>query len=210
MKRLLFLVVALFWLFPNKGMAQITIHPEVGTSLFPFTLNESHPAVKSNRLDFMYGVSAYLSLGKNLFVQTKISYTDREDLRNNYTAGTDIYYLYDDFIRRELNIDFSLNHELNEYFEVKLGPSLIRSFAGYRTAYLDDDFDNILYSFSSNNSYAGGINTGISLKFHRFRINLSYLRVIRMKEKYFYTLGQNRFDLTVSYHLLGGDKEKKH
>ncbi len=207
MKHLAFLVGLIFLLYPEQGKSQITIHPEVGLSYFPFAYYENAKA-NFKRIDFLYGVSAYLPISDKLNAQTRISFTDREDIRFSWGDSRDYQYRYSDYIRSELNLDFRLNIYLTEFLNWGIGASLIRTFAEIKDTHWNHD-NTERYTYYGNNKFSSGVNIGLSAKLDRWRIHLYYLRTIRVKDILFYHTGRNRLDLTVSYHLFGGDKGKK-
>ncbi len=204
MKRLLFLMVTLFWLVPEGGMAQISILPEIGISYLPFTLHGSNTVNESNRIDGLFGLSAQLPIHEKWYFNTRISYANRENMKWSdlcFCPG----FLYHKYIHSDINFDFTFMLNLGK-LSLGLDPSITRKFGELISVYKLPE--NVRMLSGSGNIFA--INSRLSIStINNLYINISYNRILTNLYGIYSPDGQNRLDLTLSYHLFGGDKGKK-
>ena len=207
MKSLFFLIVLLFWLISERGEAQITIHPEAGVSYLNFTLNTKETFYYENprKLDFVFGLTAKLPIHTKFYMKSRISYCKRG---KKTFSGRGLIPNAVEYSQSELSVEFLANFRISDFLEIATGPSIIRSFAVEKTDYFTPS-DEFRYRYYHMDQFLLGLNTGLSILFNRLNFHLYYIRFFRKSEFWLYDLGNNRLDLTVSYHLLGGDKGKK-
>ncbi len=209
MKNLLFLLILLLWLNPEQGRSQISILPEVGVNYMTHKMDELYFIERPNKIQILFGVSAQIPLNDEWYFTNRISYSRRTNMSWQQDVDFVPYLLLNSsYKQNDLNIDLSMNYVVSEYISIFSGPSIIRSFGTETHNYIEDDtaYKDLFYI----NSFGLGINTGVSYNINRFKIKFYYLRMFRTKMNLLnYYLGMNRFDVTVSYHLFGGDKGKK-
>ncbi len=210
MKKTIFLFMTLFCLFSERGKAQITLHPEAGVSFLPF--KSSNGIVgnnKINRIDLLFGISAELPFNKDWFLKTRFSFTDRKNIELSYSS----YFIafYEMYNHSDLNIDLTLKKKIFGAIDLGAGPSIIKTFEKLNSHHYWYNGDVNYYYKNFGNIYFA-LNFGASWVLKRFKINFSYVRLFRNNDFIRYysgnqrVTGKNRFDLTVSYHLLGGKK----
>ncbi len=212
MMRILLLILVGVGFITGKSAAQITIHPEVGFSKNPIIPQASdfvYYIKIPRKIDFIFGLSTQMPIRENLFFKNRISYSNRSDIM---LYGSAFVTTLEDFKQNHLNIELSLNYTMSKYFEFGLGPSLIRQFTqnrfrGLRSGYPEntDYFWDHLYI---DNNFIFGLNTGFSFVLGKLRMHIYYVRLFRENKFPDFKLSNNRFDLTVSYHLLGGNQGK--
>ncbi len=204
MRKILFLVGTLFWLNPEQGISQISILPEIGISYLPFTHYGANTETESNRIDGLFGLSAQLEIQEKYSINTRFSYVNRETIR--WTDQTfDPRFLYAEVKHSDLNLDFTFMLNM-DIISIGLGPIYTRKFTEYANVYR-------MPSQTSIHSGVGnrfGVNARMSITIiNNLYLNISYIRYIVRPSRYYAYAGYNRLDVTVSYRLLGGKKEKK-
>lgn len=182
----------------NYSFGQITLSPEIGFSYLPFTLYGANTENISNRIDLSFGVSAQLPLAKKWYVNTRISYSNREDMK-----WTDLClcpgYLYSEFVHSDLNFDFTMMR-VYKRLSIGLGPSFTRKFIKYNSIELNPN--NSSFSTGSQNIF--GINSRLSYLMYDFIIlSVSFNHIVSKIEFYYEPNGRNRFDLTLAYRFKG-------
>ena len=185
-------------LFPLMSIAQITVSPEVGVSYQPFTLYGANTINKSQRLDLLIGLSAQLPFHKNWYLNTRISYSNREDIKWMDLCTCPLYE-YSQFKHSDLNIDFAFMFEKANWLKMGGGPSLISKFA--ESEIVDGSLEN-MGVIRTTNQFLFGASLRTTFTIEKINFHLGYTRLINDLPTY---VSNNRFDFSVSY-LIGAKK----
>jgi len=192
MKNISLLSFIIGCLFPLMSIAQITVSPEVGVSYLPFTLNGANTVNESKRIDALFGMSAQLPVHKKWYIDTRISYTNRKNIK-----WTDLCtcpgYEYSQYKHSDLNLDFDIMFKKADWFKIGMGSSLIRKFIEYRVVH--EEIHQGLDTIYTRNSFLYGVNTKVTFLVKKLNFHLMYIRIINDLP----SNGNNRIDLSVSY-----------
>jgi len=198
MKKPILVIYFVLLYLPSLLLCQVIILPEIGFSNLPFTFSTANTSTISNKLDYLVGISARMTIRHNLEFSSRISFTDRHDIH-----WTDLCtcpgYLREEFRHADLNFDVSILFTKNEKLYFGLGPSAIRKFAEWeRWNDIFEDQNKLLY----HNKFFFALNSNVIFVLQRIRFKLTYIRILSNLSKNFSPAGQNRFDMTVSYDLM--------
>ncbi|MCH2231171.1 MAG: hypothetical protein MK105_12585 [Crocinitomicaceae bacterium] len=200
MNKILKLTIFLVFVTINQMSSQVTISPEIGFSYMPFTLYGANTTNVSNRIDPLIGFSAKLRIRKFWFIKTRISYSNRENIK-----WTDLCncpgYEYNEFRHWDMNIDFSLLTNWSS-FSFGIGPSFTKKFG---------ELKNVNNEFEDQNTTEikpydiFGFNSLVAIDITKtIGITIFYNRILTDMEGLFSPDGQNRLDFILSYKLVSG------
>lgn len=183
----------------NILFSQVTVSPELGISYLPFELRGANTENESKRVDALLGVSAQLPIHINWYMNTRISYSNRENIKWSDLC-TCPGYLYNEFRHYDLNFDLTVMTIVKPNIYIGVGPIYIKKFIELQN--VNDQFeDQDITNFYSDDII--GVNFKISIHAtEKINFNLSYNRIISNMANSFYPNGRNRVDITISYKLL--------
>lgn len=182
----------------NYVTAQVTISPEVGVSYLPYKIYGANSEAESNRLDILLGLTARVNILKKWYVNTRVTFINREDVR-----WTDLCfcpgYEYTEYRNNDLNMDFNGYYKIYKPISIGAGASVIRKL----NTSLYEKHNLIEDNFISQNRFIAGANLSANIDLGPFYLTMMYMRKIHNHEITVYRLeeGRDRFDLTVSYRL---------
>lgn len=178
-----------------KINSQVTLSPEIGISYLPFTLYGANAMKQSNRMDYVFGISSQVQIHKKWFVNSKISYVDREDIKwhDLCTCGE---FFYDELRHYDINLDFSLMKTIGSKIKLGIGPSLILKVAEVEGGGIQNPY---IYG---GNKELYGVNSIVRFQLRNVHLNLMYIRIFNGLSGYATPDGNNRLDFSVGYNLL--------
>lgn len=184
-----------------KLTSQITLSPELGVSYLPFTLYGANTENKSNRIDALIGISAQVPIQNRWFVNTRISFSNRQNIK-----WTDLCtcpgYLYNEFKHSDFNFDFSIMAKMDAY-SFGIGPSFTKKIGVLKT--INDEFEEQNTTTSASNDMLGLIGRFSIDVYKNFGVVLTYNRILTNLEGIYSPNGQNRLDFTVSYRIVSNE-----
>ena len=191
----LFLILLCVIAYFNAN-SQVTLSPEIGISYLPFTLYGANNMKESNRMDYVFGISSQFQIHKKWFVNSKISYVDREDIKWHDLCFCPEFF-YDELRHYDINLDFSLMKTLGSKIKLGVGPSLI-----VKVAEIEGGGTQNPYIYGGNTKlYA--VNSHVRFQLKNVQFNLMYVRILNDLSGYASPDGNNRLDLTLGYSLFG-------
>lgn len=187
----LFFQTCLLW-------CQVKILPEIGFSYLPFTFTTANTYQVSHKVDYLVGISALMQLDKKFGLGTRISFSDRQDIKWKDVC-TCPGYLGDEFRHADLNFDVSFLYSKDQKLYYGLGPSAIMKFGQLETWNdIYEDQNTLIYQ----NKFLYGLHGTVIFFLQRVGFKLTYLRIISNLNGDYGMSGQNRFDMTVTYDLM--------
>ncbi len=151
---------------------------------------------ESNRIDYVFGISSQVQIHKNWFVNSKISYVDREDIKWRDLC-TCPGYLYDELRHYDINLDFSLIKSISSIIKLGIGPSLM-----VKVGEIENVENHNSYIYGGNKELYG-VNSIVRFQIKNIHLNLMYIRIFNGLSGYATPDGNNRLDLTLGYSLFG-------
>lgn len=200
MKKIIILVAFIIVAATLQCIAQVSISPEIGVSYLPFAVY-SHSMARSNRIDYLLGISGSLPISEKWYVNTRISYCKRERVKwwdSSIEQGWNSEYIHSD-----LNIDFSANYRITEIFHVGAGPVVIRKINTSITSVGDRYGQSYTYS---GNGFQYGVQSAFSTDFRFFILKLEYARKIFNFERNIFYNGKDRFNMTLAVPIAKREK----
>ncbi len=198
--------VILIGLIIQAGFSQVTISPELGISYLPFTLRGGNSQQKSNRIDFLIGVSGQLPIQEKWYINTRLSYVNREDIKLfDLTLNPD--YLGHIYKHNDLNFDINNNYKFFENLHLGLGLSIIRKInSSIEVKY--ETMDDMVFN---EDQFLYGTNINAIFNTNYISIIFSYTYLIQ-EEKSLYSatkIGKSRYDLILSVPVFEWGSRKK-
>jgi len=187
----IFCLVAYF-----NASSQVTLSPEIGISYLPFTLYGANAMKQSNRMDYVFGISSQFPIHKKWFVNSRISYVDREDIKWHDLCSCGEFF-YKELRHYDINLDFSLMKTIGSKIKLGIGPSLIVKVAEVEGGGIQNPY---IYG---GNKKLYGVNSNIRFQIKKLHLNLMYVRILNDLSGYASPDGNNRLDLTLGYSLFG-------
>ena len=198
MNKILTITILLLFLSINNLSSQVTISPELGVSYMPFTLYGANTKNVSNRIGALIGLSAKLQIQQKWFINTRISYSNRENIKWSDLC-TCPGYLYSEFRHWDMNIDFSLMASWNS-FSFGIGPSFTKKIGELKNVNNEFEDQNTTETKSDD---IFGFNSLVAIDITKtIGITIFYNRILTNMEELFSPNGQNRLDVTLSYKLM--------
>lgn len=199
MKNLFLGILCLITYFNSSS--QVYLSPEIGISYLPFVLYGANNMKQSNRIDYIFGISSQFQMHKKWFVNSKISYVDREDIIWHDLCSCPEFF-YDELRQYDINLDFSLMRVISNKLKIGIGPSFIVKVAEIEGGGVQNPY---LYG---GNKKLYAVNCRVGFQLNNVQFNLMYVRIFNNLSGYASPDGNNRLDFSVGYNLLGSKPNK--
>lgn len=189
---------------PNELSGQITISPEVGVSYLPFKFVGANTQTYSKKGNLMLGLAAQLPIHKRWYINTRVSFSDRENV-----MWVDLClcpgYKYNRYEQSDINLDFSVHYLLTDYIHFGIGPAIIRK---NKTSiiFLDTTIapEEVYYS---ENRFEYGAQAIVTFQNNFVALKLEYARKLYNYELSQYVLrGLNRYNVVLAIPIFLGKR----
>ena len=199
------LIISFLTILSGTSFGQISIIPEVGVSYLPFHLNGANTDIFSRKADMIYGLSALMSIHNNWIISSRIAYADRED-HMWMELCTCPGYQYTKFEQSHISLDFGILYTLSDYFNVGIGPNVIRRLKTGTTILDTAISPNPIYSSEDRFEYGFQFLFGVDVSFAVFR--LEYGRIIDNNQlRYPRIEGRNRYNAIIGIPILRSERK---
>lgn len=197
-KKALFLSLLLQSAIAFNAAGQISISPEVGLSSFPLRWNDTK---SGNDVNFLLGISGTVPIQKLWYANARISYTPRNNFVWEAHGSFPPATLRMEYIHSDLNIDFSINRKLFDWFHIGIGPSVIRKInTVLLSTYTFEDGSEGYALRSREDGFHYGFNLIFGVEFKGIMLKLEYYRQLKEENQRSF-VGSNRYNAVIGYPL---------
>lgn len=183
---------------------QVNLSPEIGISYLPFTIHSIQDwEAKSNRIDYLIGVSGSLPIGEKWYINMRISYCGRERVKWKYSSIEQSYSNL--YTHSDLNIDFSANYKVAKVLHIGIGPMVIRKVNSSLSSVGDIYGQSYTYSV---NGFQYGVQSALSADFRSLILKLEYgLKIFNADRIIFDVVtGKNRYNVILAFPIKKKEK----